>query len=138
MTRKLSSYSTCTGYIEFHWWEYPCKLSLDNPILLYGISILLPKQEIYLHFRGVFSRANACDKLCRRCREFWWALLKTPQMCILSYQILSNERLLQLLVCNLGEKNYIHVKISFCEIKLMYSISQSKRDNMLFEANCLP
>lgn len=138
MTRKLSLYSTCTGYIEFHWWEYPCKLIKSwqsNSPLLY---INFTTQEIYLHFRGVFSRANACDKLCRRCREFWWALLKTPQMCILSYQILSNERLLQLLIRNLGGENYIHVKISFCEIKLMYSISQSKRDNMLFEANCLP
>lgn len=138
MTRKLSLHSTCTGYIEFHWWEYPCKLSLDNPILLYCISILLPKKFIYTSEACSAERTLVINCVAGVNREFWWALLKTPQMCILSYQILSNERLLQLLIRNLGGGNYIHVKISFCEIKLMYSISQSKRDNMLFEANCLP
>lgn len=136
MTRKLSLYSTCTGYIEFHWWEYPCKLSLDNPILLYCISILLPKKFIYTSEACSAERTLVinCVAGVGNFGELCWRRLR----CASCHIKFSRMNVYQLLIRNLGEKNYIHVKISFCEIKLMYSISQSKRDNMLFEANCLP
>lgn len=87
-------------------------MTIQSPLLY----IIFTTKEFYLNFWGVFSRLNACDKLCRRYREFWWALLKTPPMCILSYQILLNERLLQLLIRNLGEKSYY---LHSCENKLL-------------------